>query len=193
MIIGRNRHPYDPYRSTDSGALVLQTGRPVLTVPPEIQSLAAKRVVIAWKDTREARRAVQDALPFLQGANEIIVMEVIETGSEQDSVSRLKDVAGYLSRHGIAAVAEWVRPVEDSPSGGLIRVVEEQSIDLIVSGAYGHTRLGEWMFGGMNSRFADAKPRLLPAFALTYYYSEFAPNRNEPAFNGSAVRSISAA
>ena len=85
-------------------------------------------------------------------------MEVIETGSEQDSVSRLKDVAGYLSRHGIAAVAEWVRPVEDSPSGGLIRVVEEQSIDLIVSGAYGHTRLGEWMLGGVTRDLLSDSP-----------------------------------
>jgi len=158
VIIGRDRNSYDPYRSTDSGALVLRTGRPVLIVLPGIQSLAARRVVIAWKDTREARRAVQDALPFLQGANEVIVMEVTETGSEQDSIRRLKDVAGYLLRHGVTAVAEWVRPVEGSPFGSLIRVVEEQSVDLIVSGAYGHTRLGEWVFGGMTQDLLTRSP-----------------------------------
>ena len=80
VIIGRDRKAYDPYRSTDSGALVLRTGRPVLTVPTGIESLAAKRVVIAWKDTREARRAVQDALPILQDAKEVIVVEMTETG-----------------------------------------------------------------------------------------------------------------
>ena len=149
VIIGQDRKSYDPYRSTDSGALVLRAGRPVLAVPPGIQSLAAKRAVIAWKDTREARRAVQDALPFLQGATEVIVMEVAETGSEQESLLRLKDVGGYLSRHGITALAERVRPVEGTESGALLRLVEEQSVDLVIAGAYGHSRLGEWMFGGM--------------------------------------------
>ena len=158
VIIGQDRKSYDPYRSTDSGALVLRTGRPVLAVPPGIQSLMAKRIVIAWKDTREARRAVQDALPFLKGASEVIVMEVTETGTVQDSMHRLKDVANYLSRHGVTAVAEWVRPIEGTASGALLRLVEEQSVDLVVSGAYGHTRLGEWIFGGMTQDLLTQSP-----------------------------------
>ena len=158
VIVGRDRTSYDPFRSTDAGALVLRTGRPVLVVPPGIESLVAKRVVIAWKDTREARRAVQDALPFLQGAKEVIVMEVTETESVQDSMHRLKDVAGYLSRHGITALAEWVRPIEGTASGALFRLVEEQSVDLIVSGAYGHARLGEWIFGGMTQDLLTQSP-----------------------------------
>ena len=158
VIIGRDRSPYDPYRSTDAGALVLRAGRPVLAVPPGIPSLAAKRVVIAWKDTREARRAVQDALPFLLGAKEVLIVEVTETGREEDSMHRLKDVARYLSRHGVTALAEWVRPIEGTASGALLRVVEEQSVDLIVSGAYGHSRLGEWMFGGMTQDLLTQSP-----------------------------------
>lgn len=158
VIIGRDRKSYDPYRSTDSGALVLRTGRPVLVVPLGIQSLAAKRVVIAWKDTREARRAVQDALPFLRAAKEIIVMEVAKWGSEQESLHRLKDVGGYLSRHGITALAEWVRPIEGTEAGALLRLVEEQSVDLIVAGAYGHSRLGEWIFGGMTQDLLTKSP-----------------------------------
>ena len=158
VIIGRDRSSYDPYRSTDSGALVLRTGRPVLVVPPGLQSLNAKRVVVAWKDTREARRAVQDALPFLLGAKEVLIVEVTETGSVEDSMHRLKDVARYLSRHGVTALAEWVRPIEGTASGALLRVVEEQSVDLIVSGAYGHTRLGEWIFGGMTQDLLTQSP-----------------------------------
>ena len=158
VITGRVRSPYDPYRSTDSDALVLRTGRPVLVVPPGLQSLNAKRVVIAWKDTREARRAVQDALPFLLGAKEVLVVEVTETGSVEDSMHRLRDVARYLSRHGVAALAEWVRPIGGSASGDLLRVVEEQSVDLIGAGAYGHTRLGEWIFGGMTEDLLTQSP-----------------------------------
>ena len=149
IVIGRDRLPYDPYRFTDAGALILRAGRPVLMVPPGVQSLAVKRVAIAWKDAREARRAVQDALPFLHLANEVIILEACEAGSEQDAQQGLKDVANYLARHRITVVAERVRPVDGTASNTLLRLVEEQSVDLIVAGAYGHSRLGEWVFGGM--------------------------------------------
>ena len=158
VIVGRDRKFQDPYRSADSGALVLRTGRPVLVVPPSIKSLAGNRVVVAWKDTREARRAVQDALPFLLGAKEVLIVEVTETGSVEESMLRLKDVGKYLSRHGVTALAEWVRPIEGTASGALLRVVEEQSVDLIVSGAYGHSRLGEWIFGGMTQDLLTQSP-----------------------------------
>jgi nucleotide-binding universal stress UspA family protein len=158
VVIGRDRKSYDPYRSTDSGALVLGIGRPVLVVPPSIRSLVANRVVVAWKDTREARRAVQDALPFLLAAKEVLIVEVTETGSVEDSMRRLKDVAKYLSRHGVTTLAERVRPIEGTASGALLRLVEDQSVDLIVSGAYGHTRLGEWFFGGMTQDLLTQSP-----------------------------------
>ena len=106
VIVGRDRKSCDPYRSTDPGALVLRTGRPVLVVPPSTRSLVASRVVVAWKDTRETRRAVQDALPFLLGAKEVLVVEVTETGNVEDSMHRLKDVGRYLSRHGVTALAD---------------------------------------------------------------------------------------
>ena len=85
-------------------------------------------------------------------------MEVTELGTVQDSMRRLKDVAKYLSRHGVKALAEWVRPIEGTASGALFRLVDEQSVDLIVSGAYGHTRLGEWIFGGMTQDLLTQSP-----------------------------------
>jgi len=158
VIVGRDRKSYDPYRSTDSGALVLRTGRPMLVVPPSIRSLVANRVMVAWKDKREARRAVQDALPFLLGAKEVLLVEVTEAGSVEDAIHRLKDVASYLSRHGVTALAERVHPIEGTASGALLRLVEEQPVDLIVSGAYGHTRLGEWIFGGVTQDLLSRSP-----------------------------------
>lgn len=158
IVIGRDRLPYDPYRFTDSGALTLRAGRPVMVVPPGVRSLPAKRAVIAWKDTREARRAVQDALPFLHIANEVIILEVCEVGGEQEAQHRLKDVANYLGRHRISVVAERVRPVDGTVANTLLRLVEEQSVDLIVTGAYGHSRLGEWVFGGMTHDLLNSSP-----------------------------------
>jgi nucleotide-binding universal stress UspA family protein len=51
-----------------------------------------------------------------------------------------------------------VRPIEGTASGALLRLVEEQSVDLIVSGAYGHSRLGEWIFGGMTQDLLTQSP-----------------------------------
>jgi len=158
LIIGRDRTSFDPYRSTDAGALILRVGRPVLAVPPSINTLAAKRVVVAWKDVREARRALQDALPFLHVAQEVIIVEVCEAGDERKAQSRLKDVASYLARHRITTVAERVRTVEGTASTAVLRLVEEASAELIVAGAYGHSRLGEWVFGGMTQDLLARSP-----------------------------------
>jgi nucleotide-binding universal stress UspA family protein len=158
VIISREPKPYDPYRYADAGALVLRAGRPVLVVPAGVRSLAPRRVLIAWKDTREARRAVADALPFLHVAAEVILLEVCERGDEQPAQTRLKDVASYLSNHRLAAVTERVRPVDGSVSHTLLRLVEEQSVDLVVAGAYGHSRLGEWIFGGMTQDLLTGSP-----------------------------------
>ena len=149
LIISQERAAHDPYRSPDPGALLLRAGRPVLVIPPGIESLSARRAVVAWKDTREARRAVCDALPFLQRADAVIVTEICDASEVQDSQHRLRDVAQYLARHRVAAVAERVRPVEGTATNALLRLVEEETANLIVAGAYGHSRLGEWIFGGV--------------------------------------------
>jgi nucleotide-binding universal stress UspA family protein len=143
----------------DPGALVLRAGRPVLAVPPGVNSLGGRRIVVAWKDSREARRAIQDALPFLRRADEVIVVEVCETSDEvTDSQARLRDVAQYLKRHQIKAVAERVRPVEGAAVNSLLRLAQDESADLIVAGAYGHSRLGEWIFGGVTQGLLARSP-----------------------------------
>jgi nucleotide-binding universal stress UspA family protein len=113
--------------------------------------MSGRRVVVAWKDTREARRAVQDALPLLHRAETIVIAEVCERSDDVGpSQARLRDVAEYLARHHVAAaVAERVRPVDGTALNSLLRLAQDESADLIVAGAYGHTRLGEWIFGGM--------------------------------------------
>jgi nucleotide-binding universal stress UspA family protein len=158
VIISRERNAYDPYVFPDPGALVLRVGRPILAVPPGVDSLTGRRVVVAWKDTREARRAIQDALPFLHRADEVIVTEVCESSDVNDCQKRLRDVAQYLARHWIAAVAERVRSVEGTVESALLQVAQDESADLIVAGAYGHTRLGEWIFGGMTQGLLTKSP-----------------------------------
>jgi len=158
VIVSRERDVYDPYIFPDPGALVLRSGRPILAVPPEVDSLKGRRVVVAWKDSREARRAIQDALPFLQQADEVIVTEICESTDAAECQKRLRDVAQYLARHRVTAVAERVRPVEGTAEDALLRVVQDESADLIVTGAYGRSRLGEWIFGGMTQSLLTKSP-----------------------------------
>ena len=147
VIIGNTRENPDPFRTLDPGGVLMKAGRPVLVVPGTVGALAARHVAIAWKDVREARRAVRDALPFLQRAENVMIVEVSEETGEHAPSG--KDVAAYLTRHGVKVVTERVRVAEVTVTNTLLRLIENENIDLLVAGAYGHSRVGEWVFGGI--------------------------------------------
>ena len=139
-----------PRASTAAAAdLVLRTGVPVLTIPTDLPAIRTKRIVIAWKNTREARRAVSDALPLLIAADEVAVVRICPSKDASESHSSLEDVVGRLKRHGInASPKTLLRPSEEA-FDALTSFAENQLADLIVAGAYGHSRFGEWMLGGV--------------------------------------------
>lgn len=149
IVIGAGAQPENVFRALDPGSVILRAGRPVLLVPDGIDALAPSRILIAWKDTREARRAVVDALPFLHEADRIMVAEVCGSGGEDAAEEDLDDVARHLIRHRLAVAASIAVHAKESPTDELIRIAREERIDLIVAGGYGHSRLGEWMFGGV--------------------------------------------
>ena len=154
LIIGRRRSKND----ADPGVIVLRAGRPVLLVPDPIAALPLRRVVVAWKDTRECRRAVRDALPFLQQAKEVLLVEIGENESESQAKKNLADVGAYLVRYRVIVAAEvWRRP-RGAAAAELLHVVKEEKADLIVAGGYGHSRLGEWIFGGVTRELLSASP-----------------------------------
>jgi nucleotide-binding universal stress UspA family protein len=158
VIIGNTRENKDPFRALDPGQLLLKAGRPVLVVPSSVASLVPRRVAIAWKDVREARRAVRDALPFLQQAENVLVVEIVEEGTIDQAGHHVKDVANYLARHGVEIIADRVRPADVTAANALLRMIEEQNIHLIVAGGYGHSRLGEWAFGGVTRDLMAESP-----------------------------------
>src|SRR3954467_14243545 len=104
IIRGSQTVRLDSTRQINPGDLALRAGRPVLVVPPGAEFLRRKSVVIAWKDTREARRAINDALPLLHKAREVIVVELLdETADKAAATARVDDVARWLVRRGISA------------------------------------------------------------------------------------------
>jgi nucleotide-binding universal stress UspA family protein len=158
VIIGNARESRDPFRALDPGSVLLNAGRPVLVVPKSVTSLSPKRVAIAWRDVREARRAVQDALPFLQKAETVVIVEVSDEGGGDQASHHIKDVANYLARHRIEIISERVRPADVTATNSLLRLIEDENINLIVAGAYGHSRLGEWVFGGVTRDLMAESP-----------------------------------
>ena len=153
ILVGRDlsRLRTGVYRSADPGDLLMEAGRPLLVVPPGARGLLAERIVVAWKDAREARRAVWDALPFLTRAASVHVVEVAGDDDLKAAASRVGEVAAYLKRHGVHAEAEARTRREASDADELILVAEQNDADLIVAGAYGHARFREWIFGGVTA------------------------------------------
>jgi nucleotide-binding universal stress UspA family protein len=136
-------------RRVNIGDLALRAGRPVLIVPQGFTRLALRHVFLAWKDSREARRAAMDGLPLMAAAGHVTVLEVAGEGEGGKSAAevRVQDVALWLEQHGISG-APMVSTANDQ-TGQLHALLLDRKCDLLVAGAYGHNRLGEWVFGGV--------------------------------------------
>lgn len=132
---------------THLGPLALKAGRPLLVVPREQRHLNFESVAIAWKDAREARRAVADAVPLLKKAKSVSVVQVCAADEITAVRESAEDVAHWLSTQGIAAQA-LIEAWDESEMQGLNVALRRGNYDLVVAGAYGRTRLNEWVFGG---------------------------------------------
>jgi nucleotide-binding universal stress UspA family protein len=148
VVIGRPREGEGVARDTLEAALI-ETGRPLLL--PGAAALAAlpETVAIAWKPTREAAHAVAAAMPFLHRAKSTVILTVAETaGAPGDGAER---VADGLRRHGLLVS---LRRLDQNPEGtaDTLLTAAREAGALLAMGGYGHSRLREWIFGGVTER-----------------------------------------
>lgn len=131
--------------------LVMQAGRPLLVVPDRANWLDLRNVLVAWKDTPQARRAVADALPMLRKARDVTIVEIPEQGDDRSAVmAGVTDVAAWLGRHGVTATARVSEAHGgEAPAVQLDKVAGDVGAGLIVAGAYGHSRFRELILGGV--------------------------------------------
>ena len=130
--------------------VLLAAGRPVLLVPytGEIRSFA-QNVMVCWNAGREASRAVTDALPLLQRAKKVTVLSIDGVPSAQGHGALPgSDIALYLARHGIKAEASRTASGGVDAGNIILSRAFDAGADLIVMGAYGHSRVREIVFGG---------------------------------------------
>ncbi|MGB0750522.1 MAG: universal stress protein [Gammaproteobacteria bacterium] len=141
--------------------VVMECGRPVLVVPYiGAASTPGKHVIVAWNGSHEAGRALNDALPLLEGAEQVHALvfgdEPPAFGSADGGISTngaqtngASDMSLHLARHGVD-VNEQRMPANDVEVGELLLSrAADLGADLIVMGAYGHSRLREWILGGV--------------------------------------------
>jgi nucleotide-binding universal stress UspA family protein len=149
LIVGSGTDRGTAARNINAGEIAIRAGRPVLFVPDGVSWLKLATVVVAWKDTREARRAINDALPMLHLAGHVVVVELLDKDADQRAAqARVDDVARWLNRRGINASSISTKALI-GVTGQLSIIAQDEGADIIVAGAYGHTRFQEWLFGGV--------------------------------------------
>lgn len=148
-----------PCAAADPSDLVMRAGRPLIVVPPTVQWLDVRSVLVAWKDVSEARRAVLDALPILAAAKDVTIAEIPEQSARRtDAVSHVQDVAAWLHGHGIVAstiVPESGAAVPEQ----LDKIAADIGAGAVIAGAYGHSRFREWMLSGVTRHLATESRR----------------------------------
>ncbi|UZE49331.1 universal stress protein [Rhodopseudomonas sp. P2A-2r] len=149
----------DPFEKASPSDLLMQAGRPLLVVPDAGTWLDLRSVLVAWKDTTEARRAISDALPLLRKARDVTVAELIDDETRRPAAqARLDDVVGWLSRHGVTARAQ-VANDHGHTAKQLESIAADVGAGLIVAGAYGHSRFREWVLGGVTRQLVNPSTR----------------------------------
>jgi nucleotide-binding universal stress UspA family protein len=104
-----------------------------------------RNVVIAWKDTRESARAISEAMPFLTSAANA---RIVTVDAERCPGDAAIDIAAHLDRQGVKVEITPIESAERTVAEILLDEAHKMSADLIVMGAYGHSRVREWILGG---------------------------------------------
>lgn len=152
LVIAGQGNPEIPADShADLERFLFDSGRPVLLVPYIMREpQPIRRVLIAWNGSREAVRATFDALPFLKGAAEVEIFTVNpeETAAQSAGIAGA-EIAATLARHGVHATLATEATSGISASAAIENRLSDSSIDLLVMGAYTHSRIWEMLFGGV--------------------------------------------
>lgn len=144
----------DWFADLSPGALLMRLGCPLLVVPLGLDELVGRRIVIAWKDTREARRAVREAWPFIRTAEAVFVVTI---GSDAEAVGAL-DISDAIRNTGTNCRTILADKTRARVSAEILKIAAEERADLIVAGAYGHARVHELIYGSVTRDLLEHSP-----------------------------------
>jgi nucleotide-binding universal stress UspA family protein len=152
LVILGQQDPIDflPLGPDFAADVVMGSGRPAVVIPfIGAPPVVGQRVLVAWDGGREAARAVNDALPILERAHAVTVLSVNPDVTNDGKRDAGADISLHLARHGVKVTAARTIAREISVGDVILADIADNSIDLLVMGAYGHSRLREWALGGV--------------------------------------------
>ena len=161
IILGQQDHKRDDdsgLQASFTDEMVLSVGRPVLCIPCAGEfATIGERVLVAWDGSREAARAVADALPFLTRARNVVIAifnpEKLPLAGEGEPGASLVE---YLACHGVKANLSIQRKADEAIGERLLSLAFDTSADLLVMGAYGHSRTRELILGGVTRTIRES-------------------------------------
>lgn len=161
VVARRTHHDSGAANLCPPAGLIVDVGAPVLLVPDADAPLQARSIVVAWRDGPQARRALSNALPFLITAEQVHLVEVCGDAERAERESDMALVCARLERLGVKASAHATIHSGPSVAAEIERAAESIGADLIVTGAYSHRRLQEWVLGGVTQDLAQGSRRYI--------------------------------
>lgn len=153
------QRPRDAVQSIAFEAALFRSGRPVLLMPPEWRGAAiGKRIMVAWSAKRESARALADAAPFLDAAENISVVAVDASKFYTGDTFAGYDISTHLARQGLDISLRQVDSVGRTAEGALLDEARDLDADLIVMGGYGQARVSELVFVGVTRALSRTCP-----------------------------------
>lgn len=159
VIAGPELLSGDMLKSRVIEGVLFSSGRPLLLVPSGSRpTLRPKRVVVAWNSSLEASRAVHEAIGILEGAQQVHLAAIDPVSREGSGEEPGGDIAAFLIRHGARVVVDRLPGMGQKVEDVLRRHAIDTSAELLVMGAYGHSRLRERIFGGVTKSMLQETP-----------------------------------
>ena len=137
-------------------SVLFESGRPVVFVPfIQKGGMNLDRVMICWDGSRPAARAVADALPFLKKAKQVEIVIVSEKPDKKDEIPGA-DLGQHLARHDLKVELEHITSPDIDVASTILSYVADSGADMIVMGGYGHSRVREFVLGGVTRRMLES-------------------------------------
>ncbi|MBM3555636.1 MAG: universal stress protein [Alphaproteobacteria bacterium] len=154
IVLGRPASKDEMQPRIVAEAALLGSGRPVLLIPPGWNAKIGDTVAIAWNGSLESARAARLGGPFVRGAKKVVVLTIAEKGR----AARAEELADGLAWHGVKAIPSTVAGSGKASGAAILARAKAEGADLLVMGAYTHSRFRELVFGGATSDTLDAAP-----------------------------------
>jgi len=144
VVVGRAVTDADLAAKLSLETALIETGRPILLAPSKLPAKLGVNIAIAWKASAEAARAVEAAKAFFPTVKSVTILSAKESDADQ----RPEELAAYLAWHGVKASVSKLR-ASDNTGASLLSAAGKAGADMMVMGAYGHSRMREMIFGGV--------------------------------------------